>query len=207
MRWIDRGPEPSGFANHTRVLSQGWAGFRDLLGSRSGNLCWYCERLCFPDSDPSGSLAPTVDHFCPLWRCPELSHVWSNWVYSCRSCNVEAKRGNWSDLWYVDPAAADVSERPEAYFDYDPVTGDLVPLSGLSPLARDRVWVSIDGLGLNRRAVADARKTVTIPFCEDLGSLAEGEREAYVEYILSEEAEFLGVLGMLVRGLRREGVI
>jgi hypothetical protein len=107
----------------------------------------------------------------------------------------------------VDPAAADVSERPEAYFDYDPMTGDLVPLSGLSPLARDRVWVSIDGLGLNRKAVADARRTVTIPFREDLESLAEGEREAYVEYILSEEAEFLGVLGMLVRGLRREGVI
>ena len=207
MRWIDRGPEPSGVANHAPVLTRGWAGFRDLLGARSGNLCWYCERLCFPDAGPHDPLSPTVDHFCPLSLFPELSYVWSNWVYSCRSCNGEAKGGKWSDLGYVDPAAADVSERPEAYFDYDPMTGDLVPLSGLSPVARARVRVSVDDLGLNRGALTKARLSVTISFLEDLESLAESDREACVEYMLSEETEFLGVLGMFVRGLRREGVI
>ncbi|MCE2499800.1 MAG: hypothetical protein J4G13_02930 [Dehalococcoidia bacterium] len=63
MRWIDRGPEPDGVAGYARQFTPGWVDyfqggiggrptdsywreFREVLGSRSGNICWYCERRC-----------------------------------------------------------------------------------------------------------------------------------------------------------------
>ena len=61
MRWIDRGPEPPGVDGYARQFTQGWVNyfgdnvggrptdsywreFRAELGSRSANICWYCER-------------------------------------------------------------------------------------------------------------------------------------------------------------------
>ena len=62
MRWIDRGPEPDGVQGYARQFTQGWVEyfrdrveerpndsywreFRQLLSTRSGNICWYRERL------------------------------------------------------------------------------------------------------------------------------------------------------------------
>ena len=63
MRWIDRGPEPRGVRRYDRrftgrwvkYFQEGigdrpsdsfWRKFREALGKQSGNVCWYCERLC-----------------------------------------------------------------------------------------------------------------------------------------------------------------
>ena len=76
MRWIDRGPEPDGVAGYARQFTPGWVDyfrhgiggrptdsywgeFRATLGSRSDNICWYCERRCQQDGAEAGR-APTI---------------------------------------------------------------------------------------------------------------------------------------------------
>ena len=154
MRWIDRGREPGGVREYTRKFTQGWAEyfldrvgerpndshwreFRGVLGCRSGGNCWYCERRCMRGIEDGGK-APTVDHFRPLNRFPELAYRWSNWVFSCRRCN-DNKGGEWPELGYVDPGAADEKDRPERFLDYDAATGEIIPLAGLPPEARQSV--------------------------------------------------------------------
>ena len=139
MQWVDRGPEPSGVAGYARQFTQGWVDyfqnrvgeqspadshwreFRPALGSRTNNICWYCERQCDTRAE-SGGRSPTVDHFRPRSRFPQLAYEWSNWVFSCYACNVENKGDRWPDSGFVDPCAAVVEERPEQYFDYDAET-------------------------------------------------------------------------------------
>ena len=151
MRWIDRGPEPAGVQRYDHRFTQGWVAygrdgvgerpkdsywrrFRGLLGDRSGGNCWYCERRCTWEAEDGGRV-PTVDHFRPLNRFPELAYQWANWAFSCRSCN-ENKGGCWPESGYVDPSANDEQERPECYFDCDAATGEIVPLEGLPSEAR-----------------------------------------------------------------------
>ena len=143
MRWIDRGPEPPGVGGYARQFTQGWVDyfrhnvggrptdsfwreFRPALSNRASDICWYCERQCEATSEASGN-TPTVDHFQPLSRCPEMAYEWTNWVFSCRRCNGENKQDKWPPLGYVDPCASDAQERPDQHFDYDVLTGDIVP--------------------------------------------------------------------------------
>ena len=141
MRWVDREPEPDGVAHYARQYTQGWMNyyqnrvdglpvneargasywqeFRPMLASRTNNSCWYCERQC----RAAGGWAPSIDHFRPRSRFPELTYAWSNWIFSCRRCNVDNKKDKWPDSGYVDPCAANVMERPEQYFDYATDTG------------------------------------------------------------------------------------
>ena len=67
MRWIDRGSVPDGVVGYAQRYTQGWVDyfpngdgvgigqrpsdflwsvFRPIMGSRSNNICWYCERQC-----------------------------------------------------------------------------------------------------------------------------------------------------------------
>ena len=148
MRWVDRGPTPDGVDGYARQFTQGWVDyfkdgiggrptdsfwreFRPALGARSGNICWYCERLCEIESEV-GRKPATVDHFRPLSRFPGLAYEWTNWVFSCTRCNGDHKRDKWPPEEYVDPSANNVLERPEGYFDYDMLTGEIVPHSGLA---------------------------------------------------------------------------
>ena len=162
MRWIDRGPEPGGVQEYGRRFTQGWVRyfqdglgerpkdshwreFRKVLSSRSGNVCWYCERLCFRDTEDGGKV-PTVDHFKPLSSYPRLAYKWRNWIFSCRRCNGENKGDKWPALGYVDPSAADEQDRPGRHFDYDADTGEIIPRSGLPTEARERALQTIDDL-------------------------------------------------------------
>ena len=215
MRWIDRGPEPSGVQEYTRKFTQGWVeyfrggvggrpddshwrDFRGFLGSRSGGICWYCERRCLREVD-DGRRAPTVDHFRPLNRFPELAYRWSNWILSCRRCNEDNKGGKWTDSGYVDPSASDEKERPERFFDYDAVTGEIIPIPGLPSEARERAQRTIADMGLNKLDVWLYRLDWTRRFIEDWHALPIEDRPAFVEFYTRTGHEFVGAILMAVR--------
>lgn len=223
MRRIDRGPEPDGVAGYARQFTPGWVAhfrrqtggrptdsywreFRTLLGQYSAGVCWYCERLCTPAS-PAGPLAATVDHFKPLRYFPELAYEWSNWIFSCRRCNVENKQGKWPDAGYVDPAAADESDCPERYFDYNLDSGHIIPRTGLSENARRRALDTINDLGLNKQDVWFYRFERICRIVADLRRLPIAERQAFVKFYLEQQYEYVGVAGMAIAQLRQGGEI
>lgn len=215
MRWIDRGPEPRRVQEYAQEFTEGWVEyyrggvggrpddsywreFRGDLGDRSGGNCWYCERRCARDAD-NGGRVPTVDHFRPLNRFPELAYQWSNWVFSCQRCNKENKGGEWPDSGYVDPGALDEKERPERYFDYDASTGEIIPMPGLPSKGRKRAVRTIDDLGLNRLDVLFYRLNWIRQFIEDWKALPTEERSAFAEFASLTGNEFVGATLMAVR--------
>ncbi len=251
MRWVDRGPEPAQIAGYAHKFTQGcvayytnrdpdgnpvlwepkdheWSYFSETLGNRSNGNCWYCERRC----QAVGGWAPTVDHFRPRSRFPQLTYEWSNWIFSCRRCNVEIKKDQWPDSGYVDPCAINVMERPEQYFDYEMDTGKIVARNGLSNTARNRAWDTIDDLGLSRRDLVNPRFTSVLQFIQEftaqLLELSQTDRDsfesfianflaltpdgrvAYLTFIASlngETMEYTGVKAIVAERLLREGSI
>ncbi|MCE2403758.1 MAG: TIGR02646 family protein [Dehalococcoidia bacterium] len=218
MRWVDRGPEPAGVAEYAGRFTQGridyfrsrvgqrptdflWVVFRPALASRTDSICWYCEQGCDTHVE-SGGRAPTVDHFRPLSCFPELAYEWSNWVFSCRRCN-DNKANKWPDLGYVDPCADDVSDRPDRYFDYDVLTGDVEPRSELSPTAKRRAWDTIDDLGLNKLDVKIHRMECIQEVMNGLISRPISEREAFIESNTGRAVEHAGAIGMVAKQLRQ----
>ena len=214
MRWIDRGPEPGGVAGYATQFTQGWIDyfenavgwrpedfywreFRQTLGSRSKNICWYCERQCYASAE-SGGRAPTVDHFRPLRMFSALAYVWSNWIFSCRRCNVDNKGGGWPGPGYVDPCAVAVAERPERYLDYDSATGEIIPKVGLTGDARQKAWHTIEDLGLNKLDVRYYRFDHTQRFMEDLLALPTDDRQDFIALFTEQFVEYGGVTRMAV---------
>ena len=219
MRWIDRGPEPSGVEDYAREYTQGWVRhfrdrigappddsywreFRDGLGQRSNGMCWYCERECAPASPAIGTAA-TLDHFKPRSKFPELTYEWANWVFSCRACNVEFKEDRWPQSGYVDPAAADIQDRPESYFDYDSRTNDVIPRQGLSDGQHKRAQDTIDDLNLNRLEV----KVIRANLIRDLFDYFEDDLDALAGFIETNPIEFLGSSRMALAQMRDAGEI
>lgn len=221
MRWIDRGPEPGGVRDYEQRFTQGWVQyfrdsvgtrpedshwreFRGLLGDRSGDNCWYCERRCMRSAEDTGK-SPTVDHFRPLNRFPELAYQWSNWVFSCRRCNEAYKGGQWPESGYVDPCAAEEGERPERYLDCDADTGEIVPIDGLSSEARARAQRTIDDLGLNQVDLRYYRLDWIRRFTADWQEFPVGERAAFAEFSTRVGVEFGGCTSMVVNRLGNRG--
>ena len=221
MRWIDRGPEPPSVDGYARQFTQGWVDhfrhniggrptdsywreFRSALGNRSADICWYCERQCEPSSEASGKAA-TVDHFKPRSRCPELVYEWTNWVFSCRRCNDDNKQDKWPPQGYVDPSASDAQERPDRYFDYDMLTGEIIPHPALQGNAKRKAETTIDDLGLNKIDVRFYRIDWTRQFLEDLRLLSADDRQAFAEFWIGHPHEFAGSTAMAVAQLRASG--
>lgn len=245
MRWIDRGSEPAEIAVMAEEHTQGWIDYytirapngnsiypkpedhgwsynRETLGLQSNGNCWYCERRC----QPIGGLTPTVDHFKPRHLCPILTYDWSNWVYSCRRCNVENKDGKWPETGYVDPCAADAKERPDQYFDYDELSGRLKPKDGLSSEGTRRTENTINDLGLGKVDIVNPRfssvrkfqidfvaelidysQDVLCEFIENFLALPACDR---IEFLISSEIsngrdiEYIGVKAIVAEKLLRE---
>ena len=219
MRWIDRGLEPAEVAGYAQRHTPGWVDyfqngtgvrpsdflwsvFRPTLSSRSNNMCWYCERQCDAEA---GGRAPTVDHFRPLSRFPQLSYEWSNWVFSCRRCNEENKRDNWPDSGYVDPAAEDVEDRPDKYLDYDATTGEIVPKSGITADARHRARQTIRDLGLDKLDVMFDRFVLINFFIAEVLSRPPTDRRSYASDFIQQPNEYTGVAAMVVEQLQKNG--
>ena len=216
MRWIDRGPEPDGVAGYARQFTTGWVDyfrngiggrptdsywreFRAALGNRSGNICWYCERQC--KTEASGRAA-TVDHFKPLSRFPEQAYEWHNWIFSCRRCNGDYKGNKWPAAGYVDPSATAESERPEQYFDYDMLTGELIPHPDLNSDGKRKAAGTITDLGLNQVDVRFYRINWTRQFVSDLRMLSGDDRQAFADFFCQQPIEYAGVTQMVVAQLR-----
>lgn len=155
MHWVDRGPEPDGleavrsrytprWVDHyrggigPRPNDDGWREFHDDVGRVFFEMCGYCEEFCRGE----------VDHFRPKSRFPEKVYQWSNWVFACHSCNM-SKLNNWPPAGYVDPCASSRPARPENFFDFDTLTGEIIPNAGLSPARRGKAIRMIDDLRLN----------------------------------------------------------
>ena len=223
MRWIDRGPEPDGVQGYARQFAQGWVSyfrhqiggrptdsywreFRAALGRRSDGLCWYCEMQCHPASEVSG-LSATVDHFRPLSQFPERAYEWSNWIFSCYRCNSDNKMDKWPALGYVDPGAGDERERPERYFDYDELTGEIVPHPSLTGDDQRKAEVTIADLGLNKIDVIFYRLDWTRRLVADLRMMPAEARAEFVDYALGQGVEFVGSARMLVAQMRASGEI
>ena len=223
MRWVDRGPVPDGIAGYARQYTQGWIDYfqnrtgqrptdflwtasRQLLGSRTNDICWYCERQCYADTE-SGGRVPTVDHFRPLSRFPQLAYEWSNWVFSCRRCNGEYKRDKWPDSGYVDPCATDVMERPERHFDFDAETGEIIPRIGLTGDARRKALHTINDLGFNELDVRFYRIDWTRAFVADILLLPAADRQAFIASSTEQPIEYAEVTAMIVEQLRQAGQI
>ena len=221
MRWIDRGPEPAGVAGYANQFTPGWVDyfqrqigsrptdsywreFRSALRDRSAGNCWYCERRCASASPPS-LLGETVDHFQPLHRFPELAYEWSNWIFSCYRCNVENKQDKWPAGGYVNPCAPSSAESPEQYLDYDIVSGNVIPQSGLSDDARRKALNTIDNLGLNKLDVRFYRLDQTREFVLDLQKFPMADRQAFIDFYASQPIEYAGIIGMVVSQMKQAG--
>ena len=155
MHWVDRGPEPERLAEIQTRYTLRWVKYYrcddgnkpsdskwrvfslDLADAFSG-LCAYCENRCRGE----------VDHFRPKSRYPNLVYSWDNWLFACHDCN-HAKRERWPPRGYVDPCARSRYARPERFFTFDVVTGEILPKEGLTPGRRRKAQTTIDDLRLN----------------------------------------------------------
>ena len=118
-------------------------------------------------------------------------------------------------------------ERPERYFDYDEVTGDIVAKNGLSATAESRAWNTIDDLGLSERDLVNPRFASVRQFLNELTEglleLSAVERQAFIENFLElspdgrvaflnfstsskgQTLEYTGVKAMVAEKLLRDG--
>ena len=155
MYGVDRGPEPNGLGhirthftpNWIRHYRQGvgnppkdshWRRFHDELRCAFRGLCGYCEEIARGE----------VDHFRPKSQFPELVYCWSNWLFACHDCN-QAKSNTWPTGGYVDPCATTTRPQPECYFDFDTLTGLVLPHASLNSHRRNKAQRTINALRLN----------------------------------------------------------
>lgn len=155
MHWVNRGPEPNELApirseytqrwvQHyrsrvgTKPADSQWRRFHDDLVATFFGHCGYCEEISRGE----------IDHFRPKSRFPELVYEWSNWVFACHDCN-SFKGEKWPSDGFVDPCARSRIARPEIYFSFDTLTGEVIPNEGITPGRRTRAMRMINDLRLN----------------------------------------------------------
>ena len=216
MQWVDRGPAPSGLAHYAATYThlwvqhfeQGiggrpdhhnyWTVFAADLRERFDEKCGYCERRF----EPVGELRSSVDHFRPRSLFPRLVYEWANWVSSCQRCN-SVKDNKWPSTGYVDPCAEDLLERPEEYFDYVPLTGEMIPKPGLNHDAARKADATIDDLGLNETRLRESRFALIRSFIQDLLLASPGAGRLAVMNRYQEPSQpHAGVVKMFI-GLTR----
>ena len=221
MRWVDRGPAPSGISHYVDTYTHLWVQyFKQRIGGppnqhnywtvfahdlhqRFQSKCGYCER----QFQTVGELQPSVDHFRPLSRCPILAYEWDNWVSSCQRCNF-TKADKWPQKGYVDPCAQDLSERPEEYFGYVPLTGEIVARASLNLQARRKAETMIDDLELNETRLRESRFRLISSFVQDLLLATPGpDRSDVISRYQEPSQPHAGVIAIFVEQLRRSGRI
>ena len=122
-----------------------------------------------------------------------MTYAWSNWIFSCRRCNVDYKRDKWPELGFVDPSSVGVAERPEQYFDYDLDSGRIIVRTDVPVINQQKAWATIDGLGLSESDLVNPRFTSIRRFIEDLIEelldYSLDARQGFIENFLALSAE------------------
>lgn len=155
MHWVNRGEEPLGLKDVRSKFTSEWVNrhraginhrptprwgkFREELEAKFHGLCGYCEEITRGE----------IDHFKPVSKFPDLVYEWSNWVFACNTCNSRFKKDKWPEQGFVDPCADSISERPEQFFDFDLMTGQLVAKRELSRQQRRKAELTVEDLGLD----------------------------------------------------------
>jgi uncharacterized protein (TIGR02646 family) len=155
MHWVDRGQEPLELreikslytqkwvdyykqGNHRKPSDSRWREFHDDIRDRFSGACGYCEEFCKGE----------VDHFRPKTKYPERVYDWSNWIFACHDCNHE-KGNKWPSYGYVDPCARSKRAHPENYFDFDVISGEIIPKKDLTDTQFRKAKTMIKHLRLN----------------------------------------------------------
>ena len=124
--------------NGKRLTYKHWRDFIEDLKTPFGEICGYCEESCRGE----------VDHFQPISKFPKLVYEWENWIFSCHNCN-NLKWNKWPSFGYVNPCSLKVAHRPEIYFKFDLVTGEILARNGLKPTQIKKAKNMISDLHLN----------------------------------------------------------
>ncbi len=132
--------------HHGRPLNQH---LQEPLGAMTAGHCAYCD--AFP-LDASGF--PTIDHFRPWSRFPDLGCTWDNLFLACSRCQGE-KRDRWADE-LLRPDDPDYGF--ERYFLYDHITGRVEVNPAASDADRARASRAIEVFGLNAGGRTTDRK-------------------------------------------------
>lgn len=208
MHWVDRGPEPdrlsairsrfkqrwidhyqNGVGN--RPTDARWREFHADLSRAFSGLCAYCEE---PDKGE-------VDHFRPSSKFPHLVYEWTNWIFACHNCN-QNKSNKWPDGGYINPCAEDVSERPERFFDFNVVSGEIIPRADISAEDQRKARQMRDDLDLNATYHLEERKKVISLIRRSLLVSIEGSEERQ-EFLIEVSAR-ASMLSSLARALLEE---
>ena len=89
-----------------------------------------------------------MEHFRPRSRFPQKVYEWSNWLLACHDCN-HVKGAKWPPGGYIDPCARSRPARPENFFEFDAVTGEIIAKAWLSSARHMKAIDMIDDLRLN----------------------------------------------------------
>ena len=230
MRPIDRGPIPSKvkafdecnikhWVKYYCGIRQGeprrfWVAYIEELGSKSNYNCWYCERRCKITIKVDGKeqilvkgdWSANIDHFRPRSLFPHLSLSWSNWVFSCKSCNNTSKKDKWPntnvfpcaphqneerpELEYVNPCTLDPIELPDNYFCF--FQGRIEPRPGISDADRNKVSRTICDLDLNNWTLVKPRYRSVLKFanqfCWKLKDMTSEDSKSFADDFLTRPA-------------------
>jgi uncharacterized protein (TIGR02646 family) len=169
-----------------------WRDFQPALSAVFVSLCAYCEQVCKGE----------VDHFRPKSRFPELVYRWSNWVHACHTCN-QNKQEKWPSGGYVNPCATSARARPEAHFDFDTKTAEIVPTRDAMAVQQRRSLVTVRDLGLNDYHHLKARAQWLMVVKLALAARNADERERYevVADVASRERELSSITRTLLHEL------
>ena len=173
MHSVPRSPEPDFLADFRKVKNQ-WdeldgterQRIRTELMRDFGEVCAYCEQLCYTPSKAEKPSDESIDHFRPRSRFPNLWLDWPNLIYACRMCN-QNKGNKWPgslDTYdeisnrvlssedsrytpvsqYVSPSQASHQRMAQEFFNFDAHTGRIAPSNGLASdewaMARRTIW-------------------------------------------------------------------
>jgi uncharacterized protein (TIGR02646 family) len=185
MHYVDRGKAPRKLAriraqltpkwvasyptgSPTKPSDSRWREFREALARAFNDICGYCEEWCRGE----------VDHFRPKTRFPDLVYDWNNWVFACNSCNL-SKSDKWPEDGYVAPCAQSTGERAEVHFQFDHITGEILPRANLQGLQYARALNTIHDIDLNafhHLKKRQARQKVVREIAKLLPSLSAAEK-------------------------------
>ncbi len=118
--------------------------------------CVYCEREIVVNSDTANG--SHIEHIKPQSRYPNLDLDYNNMIVSCNSReSCGTKKGSNYFEKFVDP----VNFRPIDFFDYDLMSGEIIPKEGVKN-KNTPAYMSLEILGLNSVRLTNARKRVII---------------------------------------------